>query len=84
MHDDLPYTGAEILWAAREEMAMTVEDALARRTRSLLLDAEASIEAAPRVAKIMAEELGHGNSWCKDQIAEYTELARGYTIDSFE
>jgi glycerol-3-phosphate dehydrogenase len=84
LHDDLPYTGAEILWAAREEMAMTVEDALARRTRSLLLDAEASIEAAPRVAKIMAEELGHGNSWCKDQIAEYTELARGYTIDSFE
>ena len=29
----LPYTGAQVVWAAREEMARTVEDVLARRTR---------------------------------------------------
>ena len=80
LHDDLPYTGAEILWAARMEMAGSVEDALARRTRSLLLDAQASIAAAPVAAKIMAKELGHDDSWCNQQVEQYTELARGYTI----
>jgi len=81
LHDDLPYTGAEILWAAREEMALSVEDALARRTRCLLLDAEASIAAAPRAAAIMAKELGHDESWCTREVEAYTELARGYCLD---
>jgi glycerol-3-phosphate dehydrogenase len=35
-HPDLPYIGAEVVWAVRAEMARTVEDALARRTRALL------------------------------------------------
>ncbi|MCH2160675.1 MAG: glycerol-3-phosphate dehydrogenase/oxidase [Phycisphaerales bacterium] len=78
LHADLPYTGADILWAVREEMAESVEDALARRTRSLLLDAEASISAAPRVASIMAKELGHDEAWCAEEVKAYTELARGY------
>lgn len=81
LHPELPYTGAEILWAAREEMAMNVEDALARRTRSLLLDAKASIAAAPRAAKILAKELGHDDAWCADQVERYTELASGYILD---
>ena len=82
LHEELPYSGAEILWAARMEMAVCIEDALARRTRSLLLDAEASIAAAPRVAKIMADELGHDDTWCSQQVKEYTQLAQGYTIGS--
>ena len=81
LHEDLPYTGAEILWAAREEMAISVEDALARRTRCLLLDAKASIAAAPRAAAIMAKELGHDEGWCTRQVEAYTELARGYCLD---
>ncbi len=80
LHDRLPYTKAQVVWAARHEMACTVEDVLARRTRALLLDARASIEAAPEVAELMAKELGKGRSWRKKQVAAYTELAGHYLI----
>lgn len=80
LHPTLPFTGAEVLWAVRREMARTVEDVLARRTRALLLDARASIAMAPKVAKIMAHELKQGRSWQKQQIASYTELAHGYLL----
>ena len=65
-------------WAAQNEMARTVEDVLARRTRALLLNAQASIEAAPDVAKLMAKELGRNRRWQKEQIADFTALAEGY------
>jgi len=80
LHRNLPYTKAQVVWAARHEMACTVEDVLARRTRALLLDARASIEAAPEVAELMAKELGKSRSWRKEQAAAYTELARHYLI----
>ena len=54
----LPYTQAEIIWICRNEMPRTLEDMLASRTRSLFLDARASAEAGPKVADIMAKELG--------------------------
>ncbi|MEE2681924.1 MAG: glycerol-3-phosphate dehydrogenase/oxidase [Planctomycetota bacterium] len=82
IHAGLPYRGAEFAWAARNEMALTIEDALARRTRALLLNAEASIEAAPLVASIMARELGRDSAWEAEQVAEYEALARGYQITS--
>jgi len=82
LHDRLPYTGAEIAWAARHEMARTVEDALARRTRALLLDARASMEAAEPAAAIMAAELGRDRSWIEREIEEYRDLARGYILPS--
>ena len=80
IHADLPYTGAEIAWAAREEMALDLDDALARRTRSLLLDAAAAIEAAPRAASILASELGRDAQWEADQVRSFTELANGYRL----
>ena len=55
---ELPYTGAEVVWAARHEMARTVEDVLARRTRALFLNARAAEAMAPEVARLMAGELG--------------------------
>jgi glycerol-3-phosphate dehydrogenase len=61
-------------------MARSVEDVLARRSRSLLLNARASIEAAPAVARILAEELGHDDAWINAQIATFTALARGYVF----
>jgi glycerol-3-phosphate dehydrogenase len=64
----------------RREMARTVEDVLARRTRSLLLDARASLDAAPKVAAIMAQELGRDESWTMAQVAAYRDLARGYVL----
>jgi glycerol-3-phosphate dehydrogenase len=80
LHPSLPYHASEVVWAARCEMARTVEDVLARRTRALLLDARASVEMAPQVARLMAEELGRDDAWVEDQLAEYTELARGYVL----
>jgi glycerol-3-phosphate dehydrogenase len=81
IHPRLPYTAGEVIWAARHEMARTVEDILARRTRSLLLDAAASIEAAPMIARLMAAELGRDDHWVATQVSTYTELARGYLPD---
>jgi glycerol-3-phosphate dehydrogenase len=78
IHPDLPYIGAEVIWAVRSEMARTVEDALARRTRALLLGARASIEAAPRVAELMARELKRDGDWQKRTVKEFTRVAQGY------
>jgi glycerol-3-phosphate dehydrogenase len=80
IHPDLGITPAEVRWHVREEMARTVEDVLARRSRCLLLNARASIEAAPAVAKIMAEELGTDESWIRQQLIGYEALARGYVF----
>ncbi|MBC2593587.1 glycerol-3-phosphate dehydrogenase/oxidase [Ruficoccus amylovorans] len=78
LHADLPYQRGEVVWQVREEMARTVEDVLARRTRSLLLNARVSIEVAPVVAALMAKELGKDEAWEKAQVEAYTELAKGY------
>ncbi len=76
----LPYLEAEVRWAVREEMARTVEDVLSRRTRALLLDARAAVRMAPRVAEIMAEELGRDASWRADQVEAFEQIARGYLV----
>lgn len=81
IHPSLPYSVAEVVWAAREEMALTVEDVLARRTRALLLDARASIEVAPTVAKLMAAELGHPQDWEKRVVQDYIAVARRYLLE---
>jgi glycerol-3-phosphate dehydrogenase len=80
LHDDLPYIKAEVTWSVREEMARTVEDFLARRSRALLLDARASIDMAPEVAKIMAQELGYDDAWQADQVEAYVNLAQEYLL----
>jgi glycerol-3-phosphate dehydrogenase len=73
-----PIRGGEVVWAARHEMARTVEDFLARRTRALLLDARAAMACSRRVAELMAGELGLGQRWIDDQVHAFTELAEGY------
>lgn len=77
---EFPYLAAEVVWAVREEMARTVEDVLARRTRALLLDARASVRAAPRVAELMATELGCDAAWPQQQVKDYTALAQTYML----
>ena len=81
LHPALPYCRGEVVWAVRQEGARTVEDVLARRTRALLLDARASIAAAPAVAGLMACELGRDRAWQDTQVAGYCELARGYLVE---
>lgn len=80
LHADLPYCAAEIVWATRFEMAQTLEDALARRTRILFLDAKAAIEIAPKAAEIMAAETGRDQAWIDKQIEEFTALAQRYLL----
>jgi glycerol-3-phosphate dehydrogenase len=80
LHPRLPYRVCEVAWAARHEMARTVEDVLARRTRALLLDARASLDAAPAVARLLAAELGRDEGWEQAQVAAYGAVARGYTL----
>jgi glycerol-3-phosphate dehydrogenase len=80
VHPDLPTIRAEVVWHAREEMARGVEDVLARRTRTLLLDARASIAAAPAVARLLAAELGRDAAWEENQVRAYTTLAHGYML----
>lgn len=75
---ELPYVEAEVVWAARWEMARTVEDVLARRTRALALNARAALRMAPRVAALLARELGHGAAWEQEQVRMFETLARGY------
>ena len=81
IHPSLPYRRAEVVWAARHEMARTVEDVLARRTRALLLDARASAEAAQTVAALLARELGRDHAWAAAQEQSYRALAAGYLPD---
>jgi glycerol-3-phosphate dehydrogenase len=76
----LPYPRALVVWAARHEMARRLEDALARRTRSLLLDAEASADAAPVAAELLARELGRDAAWAAAEVESYRRLAAGYRI----
>lgn len=80
IHPDLPTISAQVVWAVRFEMARSVEDFLARRTRTLLLDARKSIEAAPQVAAVMAKELHRNRAWESAQVEAYSQLARGYLV----
>lgn len=80
LHPRLPYRRREVVWAARYEMARTVEDVLARRTRALFVDSRAAIEAAPVVACVLAKELHQDEAWRERQVSAFTELARGYVF----
>ncbi len=80
LHPALPYIGAEVVWAAREEMARTLDDVLSRRLRALFLNAKASIEMAPAVARIMAKELGLGKDWIDAEVSKFQVFATKYQI----
>ncbi len=78
LHPGLPFRRREVVWAVRHEMARSVEDVLARRTRSLFLDVEASIEAAADTASLIARELGRTAEWQFSQTLAYRRLAQQY------
>jgi glycerol-3-phosphate dehydrogenase len=78
LHAALPYRKAEVVWAVREEMARTVDDVLARRTRALLLNARAAIEVAETVARLMARELDLDEGWVAWQTQVFRAMAAQY------
>jgi glycerol-3-phosphate dehydrogenase len=83
LHRALPYTEADIVHAARFEMARSVEDALARRTRSLFLNAEAALAAAPRAAELMGAELGWSDERTARSLADFRTVAEGYRVKGY-
>lgn len=81
IHPDYPFTKGQVVWSAREEMARTVEDVLARRVRLLFLDARAAVDAAPVVANLLAAELDKDQSWQDQQLKSFNDLAGQYVLD---
>lgn len=79
--EGLPYSKAEVIWAVRNEMAMTAEDVLARRTRLLFLDAKAAVAAAPVVVQLMANEMNKDDAWQQQQLKEFNEVAENYILE---
>ena len=61
--------------AARDEMARTVDDVLARRSRALYLDARGSVALAPRVAQVLAQQLGRSDEWVEKEVGEFSTKA---------
>src|ERR1039458_5640840 len=69
--EGLSYIGAELVFAARSELAVTLTDLLCRRTRAHLIDARATFNAAERAARIVAGELGWDEARVEAEVAEY-------------
>jgi glycerol-3-phosphate dehydrogenase len=71
----------EVVWAARHEMARTVEDVLARRTRALFLNARAALEASSAVADVLTRELGRSETWKLRDLEAFSSVAHGYIYE---
>ncbi len=82
LHKNFPYCLAEVIWATRCELAITVEDILARRLRILFLDSAAAVELSPKVAQIMAREMKKDKVWIDEQIKQFAETAVNYSVRS--
>jgi len=80
IHPNYTITVGQLLFSIRYEKAKTIEDLLARRTRLLFLDAKASIEAAPTIAKLLATELNKSVEWSDEEIKRFQATAKTYCI----
>ncbi len=80
LHPALPYTSAEVIFAIRNEMARTVEDVLARRTRALFLNARAAHQIAPRVADLLAAELKKDTAWKSAQLGAFQQISQHFRL----
>jgi glycerol-3-phosphate dehydrogenase len=80
LHENLDLRRSDVVWAVRHEMARTVDDVLARRSRSLFLNASAALSIATEVARIMAKELEKDETWCSHQLREFTAIAQHFML----
>lgn len=80
LHPKYPYTSAEVIWSVRHEMAMKVEDILARRLRVLFLDAKAAKGMGPKVAQIIAEEKGYDTAWIQEELTDFEKTVNKYIL----
>ena len=73
-------TENQIQWAVEQEMAVTLEDVLARRVRGLFLDAKESLRIAPTVARLMAKFMNTNQQWETEQLKSFESLAQNYIL----
>lgn len=73
-------TKNQILWAIRYEMAITLEDILARRTRCLFLDVFETEKLVDKVLSIMADELLKDDVWKQQQKLSFLSLTKKYKL----
>jgi glycerol-3-phosphate dehydrogenase len=78
IHSDFSYINAEIIWFIRNEMAITLEDVLARRTRLLFLNSQISKDVSYKVVEIMAKELNKTEDWKKNQLDNFSKTLQSY------
>ena len=69
-----------ILWAIEHEMAIHIEDVLARRVRCLFLDAKETLRIAPEVAEIMAKALQEDSQWIARELTEFKTITQNYIL----
>ncbi len=81
LSEEFEWTVADVVKAVRFDMARTVEDVLARRTRILFLDASEAILLAPFISELVASELGRDAGWAKQQTDQFKKIAAGYLPD---
>lgn len=72
----LPYVRAEAVYSARHEMVVTLDDVLARRTRGLLYDRDATLRAATDVAKLIAPDLGWNAERITREVQHFSEICQ--------
>lgn len=83
LHADLPICKAQVIWALQNEHAHTLEDILARRTRCLFLNAQATMQIAPTVVQIMQQHLGQTDSWAKTELQNFNQVANLYLPSNY-
>jgi glycerol-3-phosphate dehydrogenase len=69
----LPYTGAELRYAVREEMAQTLDDVLSRRTRAVIQQARPTMAAAAAAANLIAADMGWDEQEATNQVNRFIE-----------
>ena len=80
VHPNFPNIMAEVAWSVRNEMALKIEDVLSRRIRMLILDAQAALDSAEKVGKLMAIELGKDEAWIAEELEDFRKVAEKYLI----
>jgi glycerol-3-phosphate dehydrogenase len=79
--DDVPQLEAEVIWAARAELALSVDDVLARRMRLAMALPDRGASIAPRVAALLGAELGWDGDRQRREVDAYLASAsRAYDV----
>ncbi|MFM7338218.1 MAG: glycerol-3-phosphate dehydrogenase C-terminal domain-containing protein, partial [Actinomycetota bacterium] len=69
----LPYLRAEAIFAVQNEMALTLDDVLSRRTRARIINRRASVAASQQVAELIAPHLGWNRAEVDRQVREFRD-----------